>query len=65
MGCNGHLCMYVSLAVDEYIDITSIAQLGIYARCLTSGCEISEEYAELYPIGDQTRGSDLLQETTI
>lgn len=54
-------CIKFSLAVDESTDVTSIAQLCIYARCVTSNFEIFEEFVELYPMKDQTRGSDLLQ----
>jgi putative ubiquitin-RnfH superfamily antitoxin RatB of RatAB toxin-antitoxin module len=54
-------CIKFSLAVDESTDVTSIAQLCIYARCITSDYEIFEELLELYPMKDQTRGSDLLQ----
>ncbi|XP_015431640.1 PREDICTED: general transcription factor II-I repeat domain-containing protein 2-like [Dufourea novaeangliae] len=51
---------YFSLAIDESTDITSTAQLLIFARGITYEFEVSDELIGMSSLSGQMKGSDML-----
>ena len=52
---------HFSLAIDETVDITGIAQLAVFIRTCDNEFNIYEELIELIPIHDTTTSQDLFE----
>ena len=52
---------YFFLAFDESTDASDTAQLAIFIRGITDNFDVIEEFAELIPMKDTTRGEDIAQ----
>jgi len=53
-------CVYCSLNADESMDITSTAQICIFARDVRSDFEVFEEHGDLHSMQGHTKGCDFI-----
>ena len=52
---------YFSVAVDESSDAKDTAQLSIFIRGIKDNFEIMEEFVQLMPLRDTTKGRDIFE----
>ena len=52
-------CEYFSIALDESCDIQDKPQLAIFAQFISNDCLIKEEFLNIVPLKDRTRGIDV------
>ncbi|KAI3387157.1 hypothetical protein SNEBB_001928, partial [Seison nebaliae] len=53
---------YISIALDESVDISDTAQLLVFVRYVTSNFDIEEKLLTLIPMKNRTRGIDIHHE---
>ena len=52
---------FVSIALDESVDVKDIAQLAVFVRGSNSEFEILEEFARLHPLKGTSTGEDIFE----
>ena len=52
---------HFSIAIDETVDITEIAQLAVFIRVCDNGSIIYEEVIKLIPMNDTTTSQDIFE----